>query len=158
MFSNYFQPYDYVTGVEAMLDAFGQQWQPPAPGSGQSGEDSPIILSRFNIHITCEDSDSCAHPKSGTKSLAVTDSDAANSSFVPKMRFCPQFFVKNEPHTKNNLDSLPYIQNPRRRQSSWCKPGREFRDFEVAGITVLHELSHLNEAGRRANLESRDDG
>ena len=74
------------------------------------------------------------------------------------MRFCPQFFASNEPRTTNNLDSLPYIQNPKRGVNSWCKTGEKFSYFEVAGTTVLHELTHLNEAGNRAGLASHDDG
>ncbi|XDG07193.1 hypothetical protein ABKA04_006808 [Annulohypoxylon sp. FPYF3050] len=70
------------------------------------------------------------------------------------MRFCPQFF-KPEETTSRNLDTLPYKLNPGRRDKSWCKSGNKFRDFEVGGTTVIHELTHLDEAALRAGLTRR---
>ncbi|OTA94423.1 hypothetical protein M434DRAFT_29908 [Hypoxylon sp. CO27-5] len=153
-FTHYFRNGD--SAVEKMLDAIGEQWQPPRPGSGQPGAGAQIKLNQFNVHITCEESPDCSSPK--TKTLVITDIAAAGNGFVPQMRFCPQFFNPKEPHTKNDLDSFPYIKNPKRRQASWCKPGAKFADFEVAGTTIIHELTHLNEAGQRAGLASHEDG
>ncbi|KAI1390212.1 uncharacterized protein F4822DRAFT_443173 [Hypoxylon trugodes] len=154
-YNNYFQPNEFSV-VNAMLNAIGQQWQAPPPGKPGAG--SPVQLRQFTTHITCEDSPVCRDASRGTSSYVVTDIKQAARNFVPSMRFCPLFFNPNEPRTKNNLDSLPYVQNPNRRQKSWCKPGNKFRDFEVAGTTVLHELTHLYEAGDRAGLASHPDG
>ncbi|CAJ2514252.1 Uu.00g023710.m01.CDS01 [Anthostomella pinea] len=157
-YTYYFQDDEFDTGVDKMLNAIGQQSQPPAPDSGKPGAGDPITLNQFTVHITCEDSPLCADAGAGTKSLMITDVKAAGDGFTPSMRFCPQFFKADEPRTKNNLDALPYTKNPSRRQSSWCKPGMKFSSFEVAGTTVLHELTHLNEAGNRAGLASNPDG
>lgn len=156
-YTNYFSDDEFDTGVDDMLNALGQQYQPPKAGSGQAGEGPEITLNQFTVHITCKDDPVCADSKAGTKSLVVTDISASSGSFTPSMRFCPQFFKADEPRTKNDLNSHPYIKNPRRNQDSWCKD-EKFSYFEVAGTTVLHELTHLNEAGNRAHLASHDDG
>ncbi|KAI0842898.1 hypothetical protein F5Y06DRAFT_284266 [Hypoxylon sp. FL0890] len=155
-FTHYFSDDEFDTGVEKMLNAIGKQWQPPRPGSGQPGAGPQIGLEQFRVHITCEDSPKCRTRT--TQSLVITDSKAGTDSFIPRMRFCPQFFNPTERHTMNDLDAFPYTHNPTRRQSSWCKPGNKFRDFEVAGTTIIHELTHLNEAGERAGLALHDDG
>ncbi|OTA69085.1 hypothetical protein K449DRAFT_428499 [Hypoxylon sp. EC38] len=155
-FTNYFRDDQYDNGVEKMLNAIGEQWQPPRLNSKQPGAGAQINLDQFNVHITCEDSPLCS--SIGSQSFVITDTNAARNGFVPQMRFCPQFFDPKESHTKNDLDSFPYIQNPKRRQASWCKPDTKFRDFEVAGTTIIHELTHLNEAGERAGLTPHDDG
>jgi len=141
-----------------MFDAIGKQAQPPPADSGKPGAGNPITLDQFTVHITCEDSALCSDAGAGTKSLVITDVKAAGDGFTPSIRFCPQFFKADEPRTKNNLDALPYKKNPGRRDQSWCKPGQKFSDFEVAGTTVLHELTHLNEAGSRAGLAPSNDG
>ncbi|KAI1822079.1 hypothetical protein F4861DRAFT_516337 [Xylaria intraflava] len=157
-YTNYFQDSQYGAGVSAMFNAIGQQSQPPAANSGKPGAGNPITLNQFKVHISCQDDSSCKNAGAGTKSLVITDAKAISSSFVPTIRFCPQFFQANEARTKNNLDSLPYKKNPGRRDSSWCKAGQKFNAFEVAGTTVLHELTHLNEAGQRAGLPLNPDG
>ncbi|KAI1169541.1 hypothetical protein F4777DRAFT_572759 [Nemania sp. FL0916] len=140
-----------------MFTAIGKQSQPPPADSGKPGAGDPILLEQFIVHITCEDSPECTDPKWGTKSLAITDSKAEIPRRSPSMRFCPLFFRSDERRTKNHLDALPYKKNSKRRDASWCKPDQKFGAFEVAGTTVLHELTHLHAAAVLAGLHN-DDG
>ncbi|PSR77685.1 hypothetical protein BD289DRAFT_343295, partial [Coniella lustricola] len=32
----------------------------------------------------------------------------------------------------------------------WCKVGAKFKDFSVGGITLLHEMTHLDAVGKLA--------
>lgn len=86
-------------------------------------------------------------------SLASTDSTPRSSPDVPQMLICPPFF--EFPETANNLNSKDIIQNPSRRDNSWCGPLPKFSDFETAGHTLLHELTHLDAVGAAAGLSVR---
>ncbi|KAI1213932.1 uncharacterized protein F4807DRAFT_456477 [Annulohypoxylon truncatum] len=149
-FTHYFRD-DQYDSVQKMLAAIGEQWQPPAPDSHQSGAGPQIQLNQFTVKITCQYDDVCI--SRGKKSLVVTDVGPESSSFTPQMRFCPQFF--REPATSRNLDSEPYKLKPKRYEESWCKPGYKFLNFEVGGTTIVHELTHLDEAGIRAGFTRR---
>lgn len=87
-------------------------------------------------------------------SLAITDSTPRSSPEVAEMLICPFFFTA--PETAQNLGSKEIIQNPSRRQNSWCQPGPKFSDFETAGHTLLHEMTHLDSAGAAAGLSERE--
>ncbi|KAI0895016.1 hypothetical protein F4806DRAFT_497718 [Annulohypoxylon nitens] len=151
-YKHYFRD-DQHTIVGNMFAVIARQWEPPAPNSHQSGAGQSVMLNQFKVSITCQDAPICSG--SGTKSLVITDLRPGNNTFIPRMRFCPQFFKPQEMSTSRNLDSLPYKLNPGRRDESWCKPGYKFRDFEVSGTTVIHEITHLDEAGLSAGLTRR---
>ena len=72
---------------------------------------------------------------------------------MPVMNICPLFFTAKE--TQNNLDSKNYNTKPARRENSWCKVEQKFSDFETAGHTLLHELTHLDAIGFAAGLSFR---
>ncbi|KAB2574501.1 hypothetical protein DIS24_g6748 [Lasiodiplodia hormozganensis] len=83
-------------------------------------------------------------------SLAITDSVPQDGNTPREMLICPYFFKAAE--TKNNLDSKKYTAD------GWCKSGQHFSDFETAGHTILHEMTHLDAVGKSAGLPERDYG
>jgi hypothetical protein len=97
----------------------------------------------LQFKVTCKETDRCK------QSLAITDSNPRTEKFTPLMRLCPKFFDPNTRETKNDLDSKESEPKPGRRDNSWCQPGQRFRDFETAGLTVLHEMTHLDEVGSK---------
>ncbi len=87
-------------------------------------------------------------------SLAITDATPRALPTVAQMLICPLFFTA--PETSKNLESKSYKQNPGRRDPpSWCSPGQRFADFETAGHTLLHEMTHLDAVGAAAGLSPR---
>ncbi|KAI9752549.1 MAG: hypothetical protein M4579_005586 [Chaenotheca gracillima] len=88
----------------------------------------------------------------GTKSLANTDPRPQDGDTVREMKICPVFFTADE--TKNSLDSRKYDGDKR---GSWCQLGQHFKDFETAGHTLLHEMTHLDALGASAGVPGRQD-
>lgn len=87
-------------------------------------------------------------------SLAITDATPRALPAVAQMLICPLFFTA--PETAKNLASKSYKTNPGRRDPpSWCSPGQKFSDFETAGHTLLHEMTHLDALGAAAGLSPR---
>ncbi|KAK0650558.1 hypothetical protein DIS24_g6682 [Lasiodiplodia hormozganensis] len=84
-------------------------------------------------------------------SLAVTDATPPIND-VPRreMKICPLFFTSAR--TANNLDSKKYDGDKR---GSWCQTGQKFKDFETAGHTILHEMTHLDAVGTAAGMPER---
>lgn len=66
------------------------------------------------------------------------------------MKLCPLFFTAAE--TANNLSSKAYNGDKR---GSWCQTGQKFSDFETAGHTILHEMTHLDALGAAAGVPAR---
>jgi hypothetical protein len=58
------------------------------------------------------------------------------------MKICGNYFT--HPWTMNSLNSKELIKNPSRRDNSWCKTGNNFRWFSVGGLTLMHEMTHLD--------------
>ncbi|GAB7353826.1 hypothetical protein MBLNU459_g4199t2 [Dothideomycetes sp. NU459] len=85
-------------------------------------------------------------------SLAITDSAPQDGNTLREMKLCPLFFTAAE--TANNLDSKEYNGNKR---GSWCQTGQKFADFETAGHTILHEMTHLDALGASAGVPARTD-
>lgn len=74
------------------------------------------------------------------------------------MKICPKYFA--DATTKLSTTSKEYKVNPGRRDNSWCQPGNKFNDFSVGGITLLHEMTHLDALAAVANypsVQSHDD-
>ena len=44
-----------------------------------------------------------------------------------------------------------------KRRGGWCQDGENFPFFEVAGLTILHEMTHLDIVGSKAGLTDRED-
>lgn len=81
-------------------------------------------------------------------SLAITDSaPQLDDGSYREMKICPLFFTAA--NTKNNLDSKKYDGDKR---GSWCQKGQHFKDFETAGHTLLHEMTHLDALAKAAGL------
>lgn len=87
-------------------------------------------------------------------SLAITDATPRALPAVAQMLVCPLFFTAAE--TAKTLTSKSYQTNPGRRDPpSWCSPGQKFSDFETAGHTLLHEMTHIDALGAAAGLSER---
>jgi hypothetical protein len=131
-FSHYFVGDDYNT-VSKMLDTIQQNNDPTNPP--------------FLFKVSCKKTADCGD--GDTASLAITDALPRTDKFMPTIRLCPKFFDKNTAETKNDLNSKEFKRNPGRRDNSWCQPGSKFNDIEVAGHTLLHEMTHLDEVGSK---------
>lgn len=92
--------------------------------------------------------------KISDNSLAITDAAPRALPAVAQILICPLFFTA--PETAKDLQSKTYKTNPGRRDPpSWCSPGQKFADFETAGHTLLHEMTHLDALGAAAGLSPR---
>jgi hypothetical protein len=69
------------------------------------------------------------------------------------MVLCDRFFSANTAQTKQDLNS----KEIGKRRGQWCQPGENFPFFEVAGLTMFHEMTHLHIVGSRAGLSVRPD-
>ncbi len=105
--------------------------------SGSSGDHGNAF--QLNFIISCKETDACAN------SLAVTDAKPATKSFTPIIRLCPLFFT--DTRTAKFLENKTTNRNPGRRDNSWCQPNQPFKEFETAGHTFLHEMTHLDQLG-----------
>jgi len=100
----------------------------------------------YTFIVSCKETKDCAD---GT--LAVSDSRPPSADFTPIIRLCPAFFDPNTPQTKNDLSSKEIKRDPGRRDSSWCQPDQPFSFFETAGHTIFHEMTHLDQLGRKSH-------
>lgn len=69
------------------------------------------------------------------------------------MVLCDDFFRSNTVQTKQDLTSKDYIT----RRGGWCQTDEKFPFFEVAGLTMFHEMTHLHIVGQKAGLPSNPD-
>ena len=69
------------------------------------------------------------------------------------MVLCDRFFNANTQQTKQDLQTKKL--GPGRGE--WCQTGEEFPFFEIAGLTLFHEMTHLHDVGLRAGLPSYPD-
>ena len=69
------------------------------------------------------------------------------------MILCDRFFKKDTTQTKQDLDTKKFGT----RRGQWCQTGEKFPFFEVAGLTLFHELTHMHMIGQKANLVARPD-
>ena len=74
--------------------------------------------------------------------LAGTDSTPGGSIF-----FCDSFFNTDIPLTRFDIFDKNMVAGP----DGWCQTGQEYKFFELAAATVLHEMTHLGE-WRRPHL------
>ncbi|KAF3015289.1 hypothetical protein E8E14_007472 [Neopestalotiopsis sp. 37M] len=101
----------------------------------------------YTITIKCgsdQDKDNC-----GASVLAATSPKPDD----PTMVLCDRFFSANTVQTKQDLSTKKIGS----RRGQWCQPGEQFPFFEVAGLTMFHEMTHLDVVGSMAGLSSRDD-
>ncbi|KAI0855745.1 hypothetical protein F4860DRAFT_529995 [Xylaria cubensis] len=85
----------------------------------------------------------------GPSILAATSAKPGDSTMV----FCDRFFSANTAQTKQDLSTKKLGT----RRGQWCQTGEKFPFFEVAGLTVFHEMTHLHVVGQQAGLTARPD-
>lgn len=98
----------------------------------------------YQFTIRCVDS--CTGHKANALSFAET-TPAIDDVTRREMMICPLFFTGAL--TANNLDSKSYDGD---EPGSWCQTGQTFRDFETAGHTILHEMTHLDAVAVAAGM------
>ncbi|EJD37544.1 hypothetical protein AURDEDRAFT_173402 [Auricularia subglabra TFB-10046 SS5] len=118
----------------------------------------------FKHYLRDEDGDSAVKmwsmvaanndPTNPPYSLAITDAAPQDGDTLREMKICPRFFSPQQRETKNDLNSKKYDKGKR---GSWCQDGQHFRDFETAGHTILHEMTHLDALGKAAGVDSHQD-
>lgn len=99
------------------------------------------------IDIKCgsdQDKDNCAG-----ETFAATSFEPGK----PVIVLCDYFFSPDSKMTKQDLSSKTYGSGRR----GWCNTGEEVPYFMVAGVTMLHEMTHLHIVGERAELPIRHD-
>lgn len=69
------------------------------------------------------------------------------------MVLCCRFFSSSTAINKQDLASKKYET----RRGGWCQTGENLPFFEVAGLTMFHEMTHLDTVGHRAGLTARPD-
>jgi hypothetical protein len=69
------------------------------------------------------------------------------------MVLCDRFFRNSEPRTKNDFQTKKFDDS----RNGWCQPNEEFPFFEIAGLTIFHEMTHLHTVGQKAGLEAFPD-
>lgn len=104
-------------------------------------DDPRSALVQFKV--SCKATADCSSGSS--PSLAVTDALPGTATFTPMILLCPYFFDSTTARTMNNLYSKTLKKNPTQHDKSWCQPGAKFADFETAGHTAFHEMTHLDE-------------
>jgi len=68
------------------------------------------------------------------------------------MLVCPLFFKDSSSETKNDISTRKFEKPLRGKDNSWCAPGNNFLWYEIAGHTILHEMTHLDVVGKSADL------
>ncbi|KAL8799068.1 MAG: hypothetical protein Q9182_006164 [Xanthomendoza sp. 2 TL-2023] len=106
----------------------------------------------FSVRCAKKDDADCKASRTGGASLAITDSQPDDGKHAREMKICDLFFTADQ--TKNNLDSKKYDGDKR---GSWCQKGQHFKDFETAGHTLLHEMTHLDSLAQAAGMPNRGD-
>ena len=135
-FSHYFDSDDFGL-VESMLEAIAEDNDP--------SDDTSV---GYSYLVKCGSDQA---PECGPMSLALTNPRPGNAG---QMVLCDRFFNPNTKETKNDLNSKPSTN----KRGGWCQSNEKFDFFEVAGLTILHEMTHLDIVGSKAGLSNRPDG
>ncbi|KAK8057100.1 hypothetical protein PG996_011037 [Apiospora saccharicola] len=137
-FSHYFGPGD-TDQVKNMMQAISNIRLPV--------DDDDDGSQGYFVDIKCgsdQDKEEC-----GRSVLAVTNAKPGETVVV----LCDKFFSDKTVQTKQDLESKTFGT----RRGQWCQTGENFPFFEVAGLTLFHELTHLHTVGQRAGLSERPD-
>ncbi|KAI1809591.1 hypothetical protein GGS20DRAFT_595961 [Poronia punctata] len=110
---------------------------------------------KFSVTCAAEDDSQCKDRT--TESFAITDAQPQDGDTAREMKICAKYF--SDPLTKRSTTDKVYKPHPGRRDNSWCTPdGYKLADFMVGGVTLLHEMTHLDIVGVRADYpEIHDD-
>lgn len=99
----------------------------------------------------------CGSDQDRTCSPSTLASTNARPGSAGQIVLCDRFFIDwgslPTQQTQNNLASKPFTS----RRGGWCQDGENFPFFEIAGLTVLHEMTHLDTIGQVAGLSARPD-
>ncbi|RYP65997.1 hypothetical protein DL769_006163 [Monosporascus sp. CRB-8-3] len=90
-----------------------------------------------------------------TNSWAITDAQPEANGTPRQMKICPFYFT--DAATRQSSTSYEWIPNPKRTQRSWCRKEARFRDFSMGGLTLLHEMTHLDALTHAAGYPERHD-
>jgi hypothetical protein len=107
----------------------------------------------FVVRCGTDDEEHCKPGKDGTKSLAFTDARPESDDLKPELVVCPLFFSDSTKETKNDLDTRLFKESSRKQDDSWCAPGNKFSWYEVGGHTLMHEMTHFDAFGKKANFD-----
>ncbi|KAI1172026.1 hypothetical protein F4777DRAFT_23139 [Nemania sp. FL0916] len=135
-FSHYFGDGDKDTAKQMLQAIYNDRIPDDGNHSGEG----------YTIKVKCgsDQDDAC-----GTSVLAATSPKPGDTTMV----FCDRFFKADTKETKQDLDS----KGKGDKRGQWCQSGEQFPFFEVAGLTVFHEMTHLHVVGQQAGLSSRPD-
>ncbi|CAG8961996.1 hypothetical protein HYFRA_00014104 [Hymenoscyphus fraxineus] len=139
-FSHYFGDGDKDTVKTMMQVIYNERIPSDANHAGEG----------YNFAILCGDDkdDEC-----GPSVLAATSANPKISSMV----LCDRFFSSNTAQTKQDLNTKVFAPDKPRQRGQWCTENEQFPFFEVAGLTIFHEMSHLHIVGHNAGLPVRED-
>ncbi|KAI1174205.1 hypothetical protein F4777DRAFT_555137 [Nemania sp. FL0916] len=103
----------------------------------------------YAFSVTCAASDDKECSSRTTESWAITDAKAQDGDTPREMKICSKYFTDDK--TKRSTTDKIYKPDPGRRDNSWCTPPPyKLGDFMVGGVTLLHEMTHLDIVGVRA--------
>ncbi|KAI1780710.1 hypothetical protein F4818DRAFT_396558 [Hypoxylon cercidicola] len=118
-------------------------------------QDNDPTNAPFVFSVRCAKADDQECGDKASLSFAITDARPQDGDTPREMKICPDFFTHAS--TKQSTTSHPYKPNPGRRDDSWCKPGTKFSGFSVGGLTLLHEMTHLDAVAKAAGYPEVDD-
>ncbi|KAI0408283.1 hypothetical protein F4802DRAFT_594224 [Xylaria palmicola] len=96
----------------------------------------------YKFSVRCAPADD----KQDTESFAFTDAKPQDDEIARQMKICPRYFRDNM--TKRSTTDKIFKPNPGRRDNSWCTPPPyRLKNFMVGGVTLLHEMTHLDVVG-----------
>ncbi|KAI1158792.1 hypothetical protein F5B18DRAFT_667448 [Nemania serpens] len=113
----------------------------------------------YAFSVTCAASDDTECSTRTTESWAITDAQPQDGNTPREMKICPKYFT--DALTKRSTTEKIYTPNPKRTDNSWCTPAPyKLSDFMVGGVTLLHEMTHLDIVGVQAGYPQfhDDDG
>ncbi|KAI9666897.1 MAG: hypothetical protein M1831_001402 [Alyxoria varia] len=105
-----------------------------------------VFFRDFNWRLKCGTARN-PHICTDGRSVAVAQIQLGGS-----IALCDNFFADDIPDVRQTLGDKRYT---RHRRNGWCQQGQEFPFFQVGGVIILHELTHLDYIGRQAGLPAR---
>lgn len=138
-FTHYFDQTD-LTQVKNMLQTIYNNNIPSTEDGG------------YTITVKCgSDQDSTCGTSSVFASTNPRPGDAG------QIVLCDFFFIDwgSNPTKSTRYDLTSKLFTTKR--GGWCQTGEDFPFFEIAGLTVLHEMTHMDIIGGLAGLSNRPD-
>ncbi|KAI1172679.1 hypothetical protein F4777DRAFT_601370 [Nemania sp. FL0916] len=114
--------------------------------SSNSSSCGSTSLDGYTITVNCGSDQDSTCDKS---TLASTNAQPGATVIT----FCDRFFSANTVETRQDLTSKTIGS----KRGQWYQEREKFGFFEVAALTVFHEMTHLDIVGQKAGLSSRPD-